>query len=193
MNNFLKRLSAFLIDMLILSLVCSMLSIFLIDNDYNNRLGLEMTETYQSYMENEIDENAFVNKIGDISYDLMRKNALYNIVSIGLYLLYFGLYQYLNNGQTIGKKVMKIKVVGKKHDLNVNDFVIRSLLINSILFNLISVIILLFLPKDVYILSNNTLIIFQYLILFICALMVIFRKDNRGLHDIICNTEVVNI
>lgn len=193
MNNFIKRLSAFLIDMLILSLICGALSIFLIDNDYNNKLGLEMTETYQSYIENEIDESVFVNKFGDISYDLMRKNALYNIVSIGIYLLYFSLYQYLNNGQTIGKKIMKIKVVGKKCDLNVNDFVIRSLLIDSILFNLISIIILLFLPKDAYILSNNTLIIFQYLILFICALMVIFRKDNRGLHDIICNTEVVNI
>lgn len=193
MNNFIKRLSAFLIDMLILSLICGALSIFLIDNDYNNKLGLEMTETYQSYIENEIDESVFVNKFGDISYDLMRKNALYNIVSIGIYLLYFGLYQYLNSGQTIGKKIMKIKVVGKKCDLNVNNFVIRSLLIDSILFNLISIIILLFLPKDAYILSNNTLIIFQYLILFICALMVIFRKDNRGLHDIICNTEVVNI
>ena len=50
---------------LILSLICGALSIFLIDNDYNNKLGLEMTETYQSYIENEIDESVFVNKFGE--------------------------------------------------------------------------------------------------------------------------------
>ena len=38
----------------------------------------------------------------------------------------------------------------------------------------------------------STMIV-EIIVIMLCAFMVMFRKDCRGLHDIICNTKVVNV
>lgn len=193
MSDFFKRFLAYIIDLMIISIVCSFFSVFLIDSNKVSKLVDEAGHTYQSYLEEKIDDEAFVSRVEDIGYDIVKSGSLYSIVSIGIYMLYFAVYQFKNNGQTIGKKLLKIKVVGIDDDLTINQFVFRSFVIDSIFFNLLNVMGLLFLSKDLYLLFNSTLIIIQYLILFICAIMVIFKKDHRGLHDIVARTKVINI
>ena len=47
----------------------------------------------------------------DNSYQLSKETGLTNIVTIVVYVLYFIVYQMYMNGQTIGKRIMKIRVV----------------------------------------------------------------------------------
>ena len=49
----------------------------------------------------------------DNSYQLSKETGLTNIVTIVVYVLYFIVYQMYMNGQTIGKRIMKIRVVKK--------------------------------------------------------------------------------
>lgn len=193
MNSFFKRLLAYIIDLMIISIVCSFFSVILIDNSKISKLVDEAGSTYQNYLEEKIDDEAFVGRVEDIGYDIVKSGSLYSIVSIGIYMLYFAVYQFKHKGQTIGKRLLKIKIIGVDGDLTMNQLIFRSFIIDSILFNLLNVMCLLFLPKDIYLLFNSTLIIIQYLVLFICVVMVMFKKDHMGLHDMVAHTKVVNI
>lgn len=192
MNNFFKRLAAFVIDLLFISLLCNAFSLFTIDSRTVQALNKELTTTYETYQKQEIDDETFVNQSSDIAYDMLRASGLYYIISIGLYILYFGWYQYRKHGQTIGKKIMHIKVKGKDKDLTVNDYFFRSLLINGILFDFIVVLLLFFGSKDVFMNLYTIIKILEFIVIGICGTMVIMRKDNRGLHDLIGHSEVVN-
>lgn len=187
-----KRLCAFIIDSLIILIICSLLSFPFVDGSKINKLMLEFNDSYQSYIDNKIDDKVFVNQAEDISYDILRINSLVSVISIAISIFYFVIYQY-KSGQTIGKKIFKIKIEGVDRELNINDYIFRSFIGYGLLFNLLNVIILMFLPKDMYIFTNMALIYSEFLILFICAAMVIFRKDHRGLHDLIGHTKVINV
>ena len=192
MRLFLKRFGAFIVDCLIISIACSLISFIFIDNKKMDNLMMEFNDSYQLYTENKINDEEFISQVGDISYDILRINSLFSIISIAISIVYFVIYQY-RTGQTIGKKLFKIKIESVDRELVINDFIYRSFIGYGLLFNLLNVIILMFLPKDAYIFMNMTLINLEFLVLFICAVMVIFRKDHRGLHDIIGHTKVVKI
>ena len=192
MKIVIKRFFAFILDSLIVSLICSLFFVLLVDNNKMDKLTNELSYTYDSFIEERIDDEAFFNQVSDISYDILRASSLFSIVSIGINICYFVVYQY-RNGQTIGKKVFKIRVYKCDKELTINDFIYRTFIGNMILFNLLNVIMLLFLSKDVYNFVNMALINIEFLVLFICVVMTIFRKDHRGLHDLIGHTKVVNI
>ena len=49
----------------------------------------------------------------------------------------------------------------------------------------------MFASKEIYLTSNLLLTAVQILLLLIAGFMVIYRKDTRGLHDLIADTRVV--
>ena len=67
----------------------------------------------------------------------------------------------------------------------------RALIIDFILYNIITLCITLFASKDIYFYGIMIFEFIQYAVLFVSAIMILSRKDKRGLHDIITHTEVV--
>ena len=53
------------------------------------------------------------------------------LITVLVSIIYFVVFQYNNKGQTLGKKLMKIKVNSLNGDLTMNQLVVRSLLVNS--------------------------------------------------------------
>ena len=98
-----------------------------------------------------------------------------------------------NNGQTVGKKLMKIKVKSiTDESLSINTMLFRALIIYGIAANIINLILILLLKKELYLSISNTISIIQSLIVIISVFMILFSKQKRGIHDIITKTEVVN-
>ena len=109
-------------------------------------------------------------------------------------LLYFVVFQAYNKGQTIGKKLVKLKVVGNSgKELGLNDYLKRVLIIPPIFCDLLDLILLMFVQKNIYLTSNIVLTVLKNLLLLITGIMVIYRKDNRGLHDLIADTKVIEL
>lgn len=189
---FSQRVLAFLIDLVLLSMITSLIIMFIPVNDTATKLYEEQNRVLEGYVEGTVSMEEYVNQMIDISYDISRQTVIISIVAIVISLLYYVVYPCYNNGQTFGKKLMKIKLV-KTNDkeLSMNDLLIRSMINNSILVNIITIALVLFLSKDLYLSMSSLLSSIQYLVLIISLIMIAFTKNAQGLHDKIAKTEVV--
>lgn len=189
---FFQRLVAFIIDIMIVSMVASLLSYPFYDAESVTKLSNNTTELTEKYMNQEIDMETYMTESVDISYEMARKNGIVSLVTIFLSILYFVCYQVRNDGQTIGKKLMRIQIVkDDESDLTVNNMIFRSLIINSILADMIIIAFIIFANKNVYFYGVGTIEMIQYTVIFVSALMVMFSKTGRGLHDLVAHTKVV--
>ncbi len=189
---FSQRVLAFLIDLVLLSIICSLITMFVPVNDTATKLYEEQNRVLEGYVDGSVSMEEYVNQMVDLGYDISRQTVIVSIVTIVISLLYYVVYPCYNNGQTLGKKLMKIKIK-KTNDteLSMNDLLIRSMINNSILVNIINVILVLFLSKNLYLSTSSLVSFIQYLVLIISLIMIAFTKNAQGLHDKVCKTEVV--
>lgn len=189
---FSQRVLAFLIDLVLLSMICSLITMFVPVNDTATKLYEEQNRVLEGYVDGSVSMEEYVNQMVDLGYDISRQTVIVSIVTIVISLLYYVVYPCYNNGQTLGKKLMKIKIK-KTNDteLSMNDLLIRSMINNSILVNIINVILVLFLSKNLYLSTSSLVSFIQYLVLIISLIMIAFTKNAQGLHDKVCKTEVV--
>ena len=187
-----KRLAAYIIDFFIIYIIAALIySLPVFENSYN--AYQEATQEYVDYVVNigsgEIDYDTET----DYLYDMSRHAQPLTIINCGLIILYFGIYAYITNGQTIGKKIMKIKVVSTDgNKLNPNLFMLREIILTNLLPKIASIIALALLSKSNWILAENIIGYIQNTITFLIIGFMIFRDDERGLHDVICKTNVVS-
>ena len=189
---FVQRFIAFLLDIFILSSIASLISYPFLDAKSIDKLNKNSSEVIEKYTTGEIDMNTYVDEAKGISYQLSQKQGVISLVTLFLSVLYFIVYQYYNNGQTVGKKVMKIKVVSSTDkEITMNSFIFRSLIVNSILVDMISFAIVIFGNETAYFYGVAICGIIKYTLLLICGFMVMWSKSGMGLHDRIAHTTVV--
>ena len=191
-----KRIWAFFIDYLLVSLFLTMVyQIRILNPNYE-----KYNETYEKYTEliSDLDSNEYLSFIESkdyklINYDLSKYSISLVCINLIVYILYFGGFQFWNKGQTIGKKIMKIKLVSKKDNLKLWQCLLRTVILYSILFEVIKVIVITFVSVNKLYFINNILSVASSFLFYTIVLCILFRKDGRGLHDILCDTDVVLI
>ena len=187
---FIQRLGAFFIDIIILAFVASLVSMPFINSDNTEKLQESIQELSKDYMNKEISSKTFMSEYSSIYFQLEKQQTPYVISTIILGIAYFIVLQYYT-GQTLGKKIFKIKIESNRKHLNMNQMVVRGLLINSILLYIIQFAYLLFGNEHTFFYVVGSLEFVQYTFMLVSAFMIMFRKDRLGLHDLICKTKVV--
>lgn len=187
-----KRILAYLIDILIVTIISSIFTNFIpLSDEYNNKTK-ELSTVITSYKSGEIKDDEYLEKVNDISYVISKETVSTSIVTVVLTTIYFVVFAYYMNGQTIGKKIMKLQIVSNNDKkLTMNNYLIRSLIVDSIFMNILNIIIILTLEKTAFLKVNeiiSTIFGAFYVLLFA---MILFREDARGFHDIISNTKVI--
>lgn len=190
---FLQRLLAYVLDMTIVVFVSTLISYPFISTKAVDKLNKQSSEILEKYQNQEISAKTYFNQSMDNSYQLSKETGLTNIVTIVVYVLYFIVYQMYMNGQTIGKRIMKIRIVKNKDGtLSMNDMLVRGLINNYILANILIAIFVL-INRNTYVYGSSIVQIIQYAILIASIFMIIIRKDGRSVADLICGTKVVSL
>lgn len=200
MDIVLKRVMAYIIDVLIFSIVLTPIINWSVINPYID----EYTENYSQYTElieqanaGEIDTETdeYKDKIVDLNYNINKYKVISSSISVAGFLLYFAVLQWALNGQTIGKKIMKIRVVANNEDkkLNVGNYILRSLILNNIIFSIILIIGVYIFKAPGYYTLSMVVSYLQLLVMSLIMLMVVLRKDFRGLHDFVAGTKVIDL
>ncbi len=194
MDTSLKRIIAFVIDIVIVSLVVSLINLLPLD-PYKDKYK----DAYEKYNEvvqksTEDEKNDYKNEIIELNYEVYKYRTYSSMFSATALILYFGVLPLVMNGQTLGKKIMKLRVVSNNEKkLNFWKYLIRIVILNNIWLSLINI-------GAVYVVSGVKFYYVTYVISMLSSLiymlnliMVMFRKDNRGLHDMVAGTKVIEV
>ena len=190
---FSQRFVAFMIDLILVSFITSLVTAIIPTNSSIDKLYDQQVKIVENYTAGKITMQEYVNQLVDINYDIAKQTGIITLVSIAISLLYYVLYVYKNDGQSIGKKMMKIRIQKKDKDkeLTMNDLLFRTMILQGTLVSIIGFCTILFLDKDNYLATNSLLNLIQYSILIISFFLIAFTKERQGLHDMVAKTEVV--
>lgn len=204
----LRRIMAYFIDIILVVMVSTLItSNKYIDINYSKyqKVYNEYKTCYDEYEsllkdseEEKLDEkesdklDKYEEKLNNYSYRLSKLSFVPRFMGIILSLFYFVVLQFYFNGQTLGKKIMKLRVVSNDNkNINIFSFLIRSLIVNEIFISSLNLICILFLSKNVYFTYSKVIYFVTYFIEILIVFTIIFSKDNRGIHDILANTKVI--
>ena len=187
--NFIQRALAYLLDIFIISFIFSIITIGF---KPNTDIEKKYNEVYDNYINGEITAEQYLEEYTDVLYDMQKANALPNTINTVLIIVYFIVFQYLNKGQTIGKKLLKIKIVNEdKKEISLKQMLIRGIMIYSILSSLINIILFFNVSRKVYMTSYLSIGAIESLILFLSAIFILYRNDKKALHDIVSKSIVI--
>ena len=186
-----KRILAYLIDVVIVLLASSMLSSISYLNpqlETYNKYYDEYSEKTKDYLDKKTADDEYLQITNDYSYKLERNNVYSSVISVVIILLYFGVFQKYNNGQTLGKKLLNIRVKG---NLNVFKYLLRTAIIYNVFINVAKIILIVALDQNQYLIANKYLYALALVVEVTTIVMIMLRKDHKGLHDLIVGSEVV--
>lgn len=247
-----KRIVAYLLDIILISMISSLISsIPFINKDYNEyrstygeysnkvqdfnnlkndfndyssdyEISLEEYEkltndypSYADYFKNKYEElNLFNEKLdddmkdtiilelidinkdifNDYAYKLAKLEFIPSIINIVCIIVYFVFVQYFLNGQTLGKRIVSIKVVRKdEKKASILNLLIRTVVLMGIVFTTCNLVCLQLLSKSDYLNIFYYISYASYINEFLIFATSLVNNDNRGLHDLLGNTKVVSV
>ena len=194
MNNnttFLKRAGAFILDAFIFSLIFGIFMMIIPESTNVTNLNGELSSLSESFLSKEISISVYFNQYAGLIHSLDKELFLSNLFNFMLMIGYFVILPFYYNGQTLGKKILKIKVIKDDGQLTMNDLLMRNIIINGLLFSLIGFAIIFITGDITYFTIISILGIIEFLLVIISIFMILYRHDKKGLHDLWCKTSVI--
>jgi len=191
---FKKRLFAYLIDIIILSIILAFIGLLIPASSNMSNLSNELISINDNFSSGSIDSITFINQYSGVAYSLERELFLTNLLNVVVGIIYFIVYPLYNGGQSLGKKIIGLRIVSNDDsDVSSNSLLVRYLFMDSIGTTIISMC-LIFVLKDLYYISCESILSFlQFLVVIISIFMVIYRRDKRSLPDLIAGTKVIEV
>lgn len=189
--NFYKRLVAYTIDMFIVGLVISIIS-YNFDTTRLEKLSDKSIKLMNSFTNGDISSDKYFFEYADILYKVNKANVNSNLLGLVIYVGYFVLFQFFNGGATIGKKLLKIKVISQGGgEVSLWQMVVRTSIINGIVPLALS-LILVFTTKGLVFLTLSSVVgLFENIFVIICVFMLLYKSDCLALHDIMSKSVVI--
>lgn len=189
---FIQRLGAFILDSMLIALLVSLIGGFFVDQKSINKIQEDMVQIQEKYINKDISTKTYLAESLSLSFQSAQKQGIVTLISIFLSIMYFIVYQFYNKGQTLGKKIFKIKVAKYgSGELTINSMIFRSLIINSIF---VDMVIFAFVAISNFNMYRYGGVVFRgidYFVSFTSLFMIMFSKSGRGIHDYIAGTIVV--
>lgn len=189
--NFYKRLVAYTIDMFIVGLVISIIS-YNFDTTRLEKLSDKSIKLMNSFTNGDISSDKYFFEYADILYKVNKANVNSNLLGLVIYVGYFVLFQFFNGGATIGKKLLKIKVVSQGGgEVSLWQMIVRTSIINGIVPLALS-LILVFTTKGLVFLTLSSVVgLFENIFVIICVFMLLYKSDCLALYDIMSKSVVI--
>lgn len=192
MDTSLKRIIAFIIDLCLVLVIADLLCRF---DPYREKYSTLNNELLEVTKELNTGSSSYdLDYYKELNYETYRYGAVSSGITIVTLVLYFGFLQYFMKGQTPGKKLMKLKITSNTDKkLNIGNYLLRVLILNNIWLMLINIICVFTFNSTVFYRLGSIIGLLSNTMYMINLIMVMFRTDNRGLHDILAGTKVVDV
>ena len=190
----LDRIKAYLIDLLFILFIFILCNNLIPRSDKLNKYKSEERELHESYMEQEITLKEYTDKYEVLYYNISSESKINDLVYIICLLIYFVVVPYYFHGQTLGLFLNRLRIerftIG---DLKMWQLLVRNVVIVGLGYSIFRVILVYFLAADKYYKVLLCISALQVILLLLSWIMVIRKKEKRGLHEIFSNTEVISL
>lgn len=191
--EFKKRLAAYIIDLIIVGLLIGMVMMIKEKDPKVVQLRVDENIVNELYASGEIKFGDYFERRTTIDQQIDQECVIYMIYNIILIIFYFVLLPYFWNGQTVGKKAFKIKVTSSNENkITITALLIRNLIINGLGYMIMILLFLYLLPNEMYFVFESIFSFLQIILVIISVSMILYRRDKKGLHDILSGTKVCN-
>lgn len=190
--SWLKRLLAYLIDIILILIIIILIEAILPKNSNIEILNQELNQTIDKYFNKQMNFSVYFNQTALIFRDLDKARIMYSVINAILIFIYFIFIPYFFDGKTLGKKILKIKTIrNDKEYLSLKNLVVKNMIDTGLMYMLLSLALIYILPGTTYFTFTLFLSIFQIVLIIVSFIMIIKRKDKRGLNDILSGTKVI--
>lgn len=190
--SLLKRLLAYLIDIVLILTIIILIEAILPKSSNIEILNQELNQTIDRYFNKQISFSVYFNQTALIFKDLDKARIMYSVINAILIFIYFIFMPYFFDGKTVGKKILKIKTIRNDQEcLSLKNLVIKNMIDTGLMYMLFSLALIYMLPGTSYFTFTLFLSIFQIGLIITSFIMIIKRKDKRGLNDILSGTKVI--
>lgn len=198
--GFLKRFFAYLIDILLVTIVASIIytgvsRVFDIKTEKRDQLTEKTKELFSSVQsEDEYDTvlEEYRTFAEENSTEITKEETVSTYITLVLSVLYFVLFAVKNKGATLGKKLFNIKIVSKDgKDVTYKQLLLRGLILFSWYATIIQSILAFVINSSVFYTINTVFSSLTMAVLIISAIMVGLNDNKCGLHDLLSGTKVV--
>lgn len=190
---FKKRLFAYLIDFVLLTTIVTIINCVLPTTTKQVEINKELDSLQQDLLDGKIDNKQYFDGYKKLLPELDKSNMAINVCNLVFILGYFIIIPVVNNGQTLGKKILKIKIEKIDGNLTIRDMVIRNFITTSLLQLMISSTLVYIVNNDIYYNLSIFVSLLQILLVIITSFMIIYRKDEKGVQDLITGTQVIEV
>ena len=191
--SFKKRLFAYLIDFVLLTTIVTIINCVLPTTTKQVEINKELDSLQQNLLDGKIDNKQYFDGYKKLLPELDKSNMAINVCNLVFILGYFIILPVVNNGQTLGKKILKIKIEKIDGNLTIRDMVIRNFITTSLLQLMISSTLVYIVNNDIYYNLSIFVSLLQILLVIITSFMIIYRKDEKGVQDLITGTQVIEV
>lgn len=186
MRKSLRRLAAFMLDILIVSLFLMIVYYFVPAKD-TTEISQNITKLTEQVLNSEIGHLDFLNGFSENIYLLDYSRVIFTAFNTLVLMLYFIIVPIITKGYTLGLYISGVKINGK---LNMKNLLLRNVIATGLLYLLASIILVYTTKDTLYFVLLSIFGIIQFVLVIISAFMIIYRKDHRGLQDMISNTKI---
>lgn len=182
-----KRIVAYLLDIFIVLMLSNVLLNGIVDKKHQEDLvkDLGIKDITEIANLKDVTEEQKI-----IMYNYDRKTVKYNLVAYLIALIYYIIIPIINKGSTLGQKILNLRTVS---DNLITGIIIRSHLIYASLYSFLPVIFIYQLSRVGYYTALGALTMIIGSFLMIEFFVYLLDKDNKGLHDYIAQTRVIEI
>lgn len=169
------------------------------DNDYFGYLIVDaysdsvITEEEYNYIIAEA-KKIYNEKAPQVYKDAIESNWYSYLIYLVVYFFYFVIFNIITKGITLGKKITGLQIVGlDNREATFGQYLFRSLIAYGYFVYLLELIVPHVIPMKYLMYVVGGLSIVMNFLQIVVSISVISNDDNRGLHDILAKTKVIDV
>lgn len=151
-----------------------------------------LTEKEYEKINTTIDKE-YQTKYKKVYYKIEKNSGAYFIIYLFVVFAYFIGFNKLTDGQTLGKKLTRLKIKNNKDEkkpVSVFCYFIRACILYQPIYYFVKLIGIFTLKMDTYYTVTSLVYDIQYYLEFLIVIMVMIRLDGRGPQDLLAGTRV---
>lgn len=205
MKPLIKRILAYIFDLMAVTFVAGVISMSVLNPNYDK--SVEVSEKYQARLL-EIQEEMFKKEDAEalelfnefidtykVGIRKINRLSIYEeIILMVMLVLYFGLFAYIFDGETVGKRMMHLRTVAVSGErASMWQLVLRMLILYGVPLTALNLIFSYVLGAGSFFGAYIILSVASFLLEVALLALLFIRKDNRSIHDLIAKTKVIEV